>query len=159
MTDRREDHGMDDTETSELREHFDATDLSTDIDAATWETDVDDDPMIVTSLRLPKSLLDWVRARAEAERTKPTALIRRWVEDQRASEPGPDAAALAGLAARVDRLESVALRVIGSARAGEEDAAEDSMSDLLAALQRSVDAARRSAPRDEEPPSASRRGA
>lgn len=149
---------MNDTETSELREHFDATDLSTDIEAATWEADVDDDPMIVTSLRLPKSLLDWVRRRAEAERTKPTALIRRWVEDQRASESGSDAA-LAGLTARVDRLESVALRVIGSARAGEEDAAGDSISDLLAALQRSVDVARRSAPPDEEPPSASRRGA
>lgn len=149
---------MDDGEISELREHFDATDLSSDIDAATWEMDVDDDPMIVTSLRLPKSLLDWVRQRAAAERTKPTALIRRWVEDQRSSEPASDAG-LAGLTARVDRLESVALRVIGSTPSRETDGSGDSMADLLAALQRSVDAARAPATPDEEPASESRRGA
>lgn len=151
---------MNDCEMSELREHFDATDLSGDIDAATWDTDVDDDPMIVTSLRLPKSLLDWVRARAEAERTKPTALIRRWVEDQRSTEPASDAG-LAGLTARVDRLESVALSVIGSTSSSESDGSGDSMSELLAALQRSVNAARASvsATPDEEPPAASRRGA
>jgi hypothetical protein len=54
-----------------------------DTENVTWETDIDSDPMITTSLRLPKSLLDWVRDQAEDEDLKPTALIRRWIEQRR----------------------------------------------------------------------------
>lgn len=98
---------MNDKDLAELREHFDSTDLSEDIETATWETEVEPDPMVVTSLRLPKSLLDWVRDQAEAERVKPTALIRRWIEDRRPTQPHSSQVTLADLAARVDRLESV----------------------------------------------------
>jgi hypothetical protein len=54
-----------------------------DMDKGTWEADLDSDPMITTSLRLPKSLLDWIREQAENEDVKPTALIRRWIEQRR----------------------------------------------------------------------------
>lgn len=112
--------------------------------------------MIVTLVRLPKSLLDWVREQATAEQIKPTALIRRWIEDRRrassARRSGVDDS-VARLAERVSRPEAVALRVI----AAEQGVDEDNTSDLLAALQASVEAARtKNAPRN---PDEERRGA
>lgn len=70
---------------AELREHYDTTSTAEEMltDGGRWETDVDPDPMVTTSLRLPRSLLDWVREQAAEERVKPTALIRRWIEDRR----------------------------------------------------------------------------
>jgi hypothetical protein len=62
-----------------------------------WETEVDPDPMVTTSLRLPKSLLDWIRSQAAAEHVKPTALIRQWIEERRASGDQSVAARLARL--------------------------------------------------------------
>lgn len=133
---------MDDRELDALRDHFDHTDLADAIDSATWATEVDPDPMIVTSVRLPKSLLDWVREQAAAEEIKPTALIRRWVEDRRRASSGrrigSDDDSVARLADRVWRLEALALRVVGAGRAD-----DDSVSDLLAALRASVEAGRR----------------
>ncbi len=38
--------------------------------------------MVSLSLRLPKSLLDWVCTQARTEHTKPTQLIRRWIEER-----------------------------------------------------------------------------
>ena len=126
-----------------MRDHFDTSDLSGAIDSATWETDVDPDPMIVTSIRLPKSLLDWVREQAAEEQLKPTALIRRWIEDRRRnsarSQAGTVDDTVAQLADRVSRLEAVALRVV----AADHDAGDDSMAGLLAELQRSVAEAKR----------------
>jgi hypothetical protein len=57
--------------------------------------------MITTSLRLPKSLLDWVRDQAAADGSRPTALIRRWIEQRR---DGTET-----LAERVHRLEEIVL--------------------------------------------------
>ena len=62
--------------------------------------------MVSLSLRLPKSLLDWVRAQARTEHTKPTQLIRRWVEERRSGEPS--------LEQRVRRLEDLVQRGAGS---------------------------------------------
>ncbi|WP_300012636.1 hypothetical protein [Pseudonocardia sp.] len=144
---------MNDKDLAELREHFGSTDLSEEIETATWETEVEPDPMVVTSLRLPKSLLDWVRDQAEAERVKPTALIRRWIEDRRPTQPRSSQVTLADLAARVDRLESVALHVVGAASSPTADTTgvvpDDNMKDLLVALQRSVEAARAGTSSDE----------
>lgn len=133
---------MADRERDALREHFDTSDLADVIDSATWETEVDSDPMIVTSVRLPKSLLDWVREQAAVEQVKPTALIRRWIEERRRAstgvQNGADEASVARLAARVSRLEAIALRVVST----EPESDGDSMADLLATLQASVDVAR-----------------
>lgn len=72
-------------ELAALREYYDNTSTADDmLTGGRWETDVDPDPMVTTSLRLPKSLLDWVREQAVEQRVKPTALIRRWIEDRRA---------------------------------------------------------------------------
>lgn len=127
----------------ELRERFDGADLSGAIDSAVWESDGESDPMIVTSVRLPKSLLDWVREQAAVDQVKPTALIRRWIEDRRRDlSEGPASVAddaVTRLTERVSRLEAVALRVV----AVDDGAGPDGVTALLAALQRGVDDARR----------------
>ncbi|MGQ0779138.1 MAG: hypothetical protein ACT4NY_32785 [Pseudonocardiales bacterium] len=94
------------TRIDELAEYYDTHDTSAEMEHGHWETDTVADPMITTSLRMPKSLLDWVRAQAEAAHVKPTALIRRWIEQQRAEETNLDA--------RVSRLEQVVFRPTGS---------------------------------------------
>lgn len=71
----------------QIRDYADSHDLSEEIEQGHWETDVADDPMITTSLRLPKSLLDWVRAQAAEQHVKPTAWIRELIEQQRAGQP------------------------------------------------------------------------
>lgn len=151
---------MNEKDLAELREHFDSTDLSHSVESAAWENDVDPDPMIVTSLRLPKSLLDWVREQAEVERVKPTTLIRRWIEDRRPAPSRTSQVTLADLAARIDRLESVTLRVVGGGLGPAADGGQDDgMKDLLAALRRSVDAAGSGAAPDEGLADEARRGA
>ncbi|HVL83975.1 MAG TPA: hypothetical protein VM367_06765 [Pseudonocardia sp.] len=147
---------MGDRKLNELREHFDSTDFAEVIDSATWESEVDVDPMIVTSVRLPKSLLGWIREQAAAEQLKPTALIRRWIEDRRRASSGEGVTAderVAQLADRVSRLEAFAIRIV-AAEPGTGDTG--GISDLLMALRASVEAARTDAPQN---PGQERRGA
>ncbi|BBG05832.1 MULTISPECIES: hypothetical protein [Pseudonocardia] len=84
-------------ELERLRQHYDHTDLSGSIDRARLDTDVDPNPMVTTSLRLPKDVLDWVREQADAQHAKPTALIRQWIEERRSQTRD--------LEARLSRLE------------------------------------------------------
>lgn len=95
----------------ELRGHYDATDTSDQMDDATWETDVDPNPMVTTSLRLPKDVLDWVREQAAEQHTKPTALIRQWIEQRRA---GHRAIAPSAVEDRLQRLEHAVFDSSGS---------------------------------------------
>jgi len=83
----------------EIAEYAETHDFARDMDErGVWESDVESDPMVTTSLRLPKSLLDWVRAQAAKEHVRPTVLIRQWIEQHR--DAGGD-----DLAGRVERLE------------------------------------------------------
>jgi len=66
-----------------LREHYDTHTTADEMDHGRWEADTEADPMVTTSVRLPKSLLDWVRRQSEVEGMKPTALLRRWIEERR----------------------------------------------------------------------------
>lgn len=95
----------------ELAAHAQTHDFSAEMEHGMWETDTEADPMVTTSLRLPKSLLDWVRGQAAAQHVRPTALIRQWVEQHRDSgdEPGVE-----DVAARLERLEQA---VFSDARA------------------------------------------
>ncbi len=92
---------MTDDRITELAAYADTHDLSTELEQAHREDTTDSDPMVTTSLRLPKSLLDWVRDQAAAEGLRPTALIRRWIEQRRDGTEG--------LAERVRRLEEIVL--------------------------------------------------
>lgn len=92
---------MTDDRITELAKYADTHDLSTELADAHREDTTDSDPMVTTSLRLPKSLLDWVRDQAAIEGLRPTALIRRWIELRREGTEG--------LAERVRRLEEIVL--------------------------------------------------
>jgi hypothetical protein len=96
------------TKLQRLAEYYDTHDTSNELERAELvEEPVDPDPMVSLSLRLPKSLLDWVRAQALAEHTKPTQLIRRWIEERRATgQPS--------LEQRVRRLEELVQRAPGN---------------------------------------------
>ena len=95
------------TKLQRLAEYYDTHDTSNELERAQLvDEPVDPDPMVSLSLRLPKSLLDWVRAQARTEHTKPTQLIRRWIEERRAGEPS--------LEQRVRRLEDLVQRSAGS---------------------------------------------
>jgi len=92
------------TKLQRLAEYYDAHDTSAELEAAELVDESEDtDPMVSLSLRLPKSLLDWVRAQARAEHTKPTQLIRRWIEERHSS-------GRASLEERVRRLEDLVQR-------------------------------------------------
>ncbi|MDN5915042.1 MAG: hypothetical protein L0I76_08035 [Pseudonocardia sp.] len=100
---------MNKQKTDELRDHYDTTDTSDQMDGGTWETDVDPNPMVTTSLRLPKDVLDWVREQAAEQHTKPTALIRQWIEQRQAISRRPHKLVTGGrpaeLEERLQRLE------------------------------------------------------
>jgi CopG antitoxin of type II toxin-antitoxin system len=95
------------TKLQRLAEYYDTHDTSDELKRAELvEGPVDPDPMISLSLRLPKSLLDWVRTQARTEHIKPTQLIRRWIEEHRSTgEPS--------LEQRVRRLEDLVQRSAG----------------------------------------------
>ena len=91
----------------EIAEYAEHHDFAAEMEQGSWEADADADPMITTSVRLPKSLLDWVRRSAAAQHVRPSVLIRQWIEQHR------DAAETEGtgdLAARVERLEHAVFR-------------------------------------------------
>lgn len=87
---------------NEIAEYAQTHDFSTEMEQGVWETDTETDPMVTTSLRLPKSLLDWVRAQAAAQHVRPSVLIRQWIEQCR---DAGGASGLEDLSARVQRLE------------------------------------------------------
>ncbi len=95
------------TKLQRLAEYYDIHDTSEELERAERvDEPMEPDPMVSLSLRLPKSLLDWVRAQARGEHTKPTQLIRRWIEERHAGEPS--------LEERVSRLEDLVQRSAGS---------------------------------------------
>lgn len=86
----------------EIAAHAQGHDFGDEMEKGVWEDDTDPDPMITTSLRMPKSLLDWVRERAADQHVRPSVLIRQWVEQRRDAGGG---AGVEDLAVMVDRLE------------------------------------------------------
>lgn len=86
----------------QIAAHAQAHDFSAEMEQGVWETDTDTDPMVTTSLRLPKSLLDWVREQAAGQHVRPSGLIRQWIEQRR---DAGGAAGVEDLAARLERLE------------------------------------------------------
>lgn len=95
----------------ELATYAQTHDFSAEMEEGVWETDTESDPMVTTSLRLPKSLLDWVREQAAAQHVRPSGLIRQWIEQRRDSG---GAANVEDLAARLERLERSVSDMIAS---------------------------------------------
>jgi hypothetical protein len=63
-----------------LRDYYDNTDLTAEIEGAELDTDIVQSPMVGITVRLPSETLQQVRELAAQENIKTTALIRRWIE-------------------------------------------------------------------------------
>jgi len=78
---------------TELIEHYDNADLAEGIESATWEEPESvAEPMVTYALRLPKPVIDALRAAAADRGVKVSSLMREWLEERLAqSETHPDA--------------------------------------------------------------------
>jgi hypothetical protein len=63
-----------------LREHYDNTNTSAELEDAELETTIVAEPMVGITIRLPASTLDAARVIARRDGIKVTALLRRWIE-------------------------------------------------------------------------------
>lgn len=67
----------------ELAEHYDTTDLAEHIAEASWEeSETVREPMVTYALRLPKPVIDRLRATAEHRDIKVSTLMREWLEER-----------------------------------------------------------------------------
>ena len=69
-------------ELTELRNYYDKTDVTDEFADAELDTRTTDEVMVSTSIRLPQSLVDKVRAQAAALGIPVTTLMRQWVIDK-----------------------------------------------------------------------------
>ncbi|MFW5416117.1 hypothetical protein J0910_05785 [Nocardiopsis sp. CNT-189] len=69
-------------ELDRLAERFETEDQSAAIERAERDDSAAAEPMVVTSLRLPKPVMDAVRDQAAERGVKPTRLMREWVEER-----------------------------------------------------------------------------
>jgi predicted DNA binding CopG/RHH family protein len=86
---------MDKDKIAELREHYDNTDVAEHFTDATVETQVADEVLVSTSIRLPQSLVNQVREQAAALGIPATTLMRQWVIERATS---PSTAAVVSVA-------------------------------------------------------------
>ena len=63
-----------------LREHYDNTDTSAELENAELDTTIVGEPMVGITIRLPASTLDTARGVARKDGVKVTALLRQWIE-------------------------------------------------------------------------------
>lgn len=88
---------LDDRRLDELAEYYGEHDISEDIEGAELERHGPESRagvMVVSSVRLPKHTMDRLREAAAAQDVKPTALMRRWLEErleleERTARPDP----------------------------------------------------------------------
>jgi hypothetical protein len=72
-----------DSKFRELAEHYDTTDLAEHIEQASWEDpETVREPMVTYALRLPKPVIDRLRATAEQRGIKVSTLMREWLEER-----------------------------------------------------------------------------
>lgn len=74
-------------EIDELRAYYDNTDTSAELESASLEQpDSSTEPMVTYALRVPKPVLDDLRAAAESRNIRVSALMRSWLEERLATE-------------------------------------------------------------------------
>jgi predicted DNA binding CopG/RHH family protein len=74
-------------ELDELRDDYDNTDVADEFADAQLDTRMADEVMVSTSIRLPRSLVDKVRAQADAAGIPATTLMRQWVIEKVTTTP------------------------------------------------------------------------
>lgn len=73
----------DNSKLRDLAEHYDTTDLAEHIDQASWEEpEAAREPMVTYALRLPKPVIDRLRAAAQSRDIKVSTLMREWLEER-----------------------------------------------------------------------------
>lgn len=71
----------------ETAEYYDTADLSEHIEQATWEEhEPAPEPMVTYALRLPRPVIDQLRAAAQSRSVKVSTLMREWLEERLAVE-------------------------------------------------------------------------
>ncbi|GLY04983.1 hypothetical protein [Actinoplanes sp. NBRC 101535] len=105
----------------ELRQYYDETDLSADLKAAIddgtvqWDDSADKDPLVGTSLRLQRSLLQRIRSMAGQQQMPTTMFMRSLLvkalagAGSRAGDPEQLATEVAALRGQVDELRDLVL--------------------------------------------------
>jgi len=73
---------MDRRQLERIAEDYQSSDTSEDLERAEYDGTVVAEPMVTASLRLPKPVMDAVRAAADARGMRATALMREWIEGQ-----------------------------------------------------------------------------
>jgi predicted DNA binding CopG/RHH family protein len=73
-----------------LRDYYDNTDVAEEFADSALDTRTADEVMVSTSIRLPQSLVDRVRAQAASLGIPATTLMRQWVIEK-ATTPSTDA--------------------------------------------------------------------
>lgn len=117
----------------ELRQHYDETDQSADLKAAIddgtaqWDETVDEDPMVGTSLRLQRSLLQRIRSLAGRKQMPTTMFMRSLLvkalaeAEPRTADPDRIAAEMTALRSQVDELRDLVLSLREDLRRMHED--------------------------------------
>ncbi|MBI1759427.1 MAG: hypothetical protein HYR62_09420 [Actinobacteria bacterium] len=73
-------------EVERLAALYESQDTSADLERAELDGSVVSEPMITTSLRLPKPVMDAIRTAADARGMRATALMREWLEQRLAQQ-------------------------------------------------------------------------
>ena len=81
---------MNNDELNDLRDYYDKTDVADEFTGAELDMRTTDEVMVSTSIRLPQSLVDTVRAQAAALGIPATTLMRQWVIEK-ATTPATNA--------------------------------------------------------------------
>lgn len=73
-----------------MREHYDNTDTSVELEEAKLDESVVSEPMVGITIRLPATALDAAREVARERGIKVTALLREWIEQNLGGEADGD---------------------------------------------------------------------
>src|ERR1700758_5066404 len=86
---------MNEDKLNKIRDHYDNADVANEFADAELDTRATDEVMVSTSIRLPQSLVDKVRAQAAALGIPAPTLMRQWVIEK---APPPQASAVVSVA-------------------------------------------------------------
>jgi len=80
-----------------LRDHYDTTDVAGHFSDATLQTDTASEVLVSSSIRLPQSLMNQVRAQAAELEIPATTLMRQWIIERATTPAAPASVSVADL--------------------------------------------------------------
>ena len=88
---------MDQDKIDRLRDYYDTTDVAEHFADATLQTETASEVLVSSSIRLPQSLMNKVRAQAAELGTPATTLMRLWITERATTPTTPAAVSVADL--------------------------------------------------------------